>query len=208
MTVRDEKQQMDLMQIRTRALMVGTRTKLVNATRGLAKVEGVRLPSSTTDNFARRATGALMGKLLTVLSPLLQMIEQLSAFIQASDEAIEATPAAQYPETRYSNQVPGVGTLTALTFILTVGDPERFVHSRDIGPFLGMTPKRQQTGEQDPELPISKGGDRYLRKLLVQGAHHIMGRHGPDCAVKEWATAHAGKSKCAKKRTVVAVARN
>lgn len=105
-TVRDETQQMDLMQIRTRALMVDTRTKLMNATRGPAKVEGVRLPSSTTDNFARRATGALMGKLLTVLSSLLQMIEQLSAFIEASDEAIEATAAAQYPETRYLNQVP------------------------------------------------------------------------------------------------------
>lgn len=100
-----------------------------------------------------------------------------------------------------------MGTLTALTFVLTLGNAERFAHSRDVGPFLGMTPKRQQTGNQDPELSISKCGDGYMRKLLVQCAHHIMGRHGPESALKAWATQHAGNSQRAKKRTVVAVAR-
>ena len=68
-------------------------------------------------------------------------------------------------------------------------------------------PRRRQSGEQDPELHISKCGDCYLRRLLVQCAHVVMGRFGPDCALRQWALGHAQHSRAAKKRTVVAVAR-
>ena len=97
--------------------------------------------------------------------------------------------------------------ITALTFILTLGRQERFVHSRDVGPFLGLIPRRGQSGETDPQLRITRCGDKYLRKLLVQCAHHMLGRFGPDCALKQWALVHAGKSKRMKKRTIVALAR-
>jgi transposase len=100
-----------------------------------------------------------------------------------------------------------VGTLTALTFVLTLSEPERFAHSRDVGPFLGLVPRRRQSGEQDPHLRISKCGDSYMRRLLVQCAHVIMGRFGGDCALRRWALDHARHSRSAKKRTVVAVAR-
>jgi transposase len=91
--------------------------------------------------------------------------------------------------------------------VLTLGEPERFAHSRDVGPFLGLVPRRRQSGEQDPHLRISKCGDRYLRRLLVQCAHVVMGRFGPDGALRRWALEHARPSRSAKKRTVVAVAR-
>ena len=132
--LRSEGQQLDLMRIRARALLVDMRTKLVNGARGLAKVEGVRLPSSSTGGFAARAKQSLGEKMLNVLGPLLQVIEQLSAAITTSDEAIEQTAATQYPETRWLSQVPGAGKLTALTYVLTLGKAERFAHSRDVGP--------------------------------------------------------------------------
>ena len=135
------------------------------------------------------------------------MLKQMEAQIEEYDDKIETLAAEQYPETRWLRQVPGVGTLTALTFVLTVGQPERFAHSRDVGAFLGLVPQRRQSGEQDPHLPISKCGDRYLRRLLVQCAHVLMGRFGADCALRRWAVDQARNSRARKKRTVVAVAR-
>jgi len=205
--LRSAEQQLDLIPIRARALLVEARTKLVIGVRGLAKIEGIRLPAASTAYFSPRARQALNEQLQRVLGPLLTAIEQLTEAIEASEETITQTAEQRYPETRWLKQVPGVGSLTALTFVLTLGRKERFVHSRDVGPFLGLTPRRQQSGEEDPELRITKCGDKYLRKLLVQCAHHLMGRFGPDSALKQWAVMHAGGSKRAKKCTVVAVAR-
>lgn len=205
--LRGAQQQLDLIPIRARALLVEARTKLVNGVRGLANVEGIRLPAASTACFSKRARSALNEQLLSSLAPLLAAIEQITEAIETSEETIAQTAETRYPETLWLKQVPGVGTLTALTFVLTIGRPERFVHSRDVGPFIGLTPRRQQSGEADPQLRISKCGDKYLRKLLVQCAHHVMGRFGPDSALKQWGVSHAGGSKRAKKSTVVAVAR-
>ena len=102
----------------------------------------------------------------------------------------------------------GVGTLIALTFILTVGDRERFARSRDVGCYLGLRPKRSDSGEKQPQLRITKEGDRYLRKLLVQGAHYILGYRGPETDLKRWGLKLAERGgKNAKKRAIVAVAR-
>jgi transposase len=100
-----------------------------------------------------------------------------------------------------------VGPLIALTFVLTVADKERFQKSRDVGCYLGLRPKRSQSGQSEPELRITKEGDVYLRKLLVQGAQYILGRKGPDTDLKRWGTRLAVGGKRAKKRAVVAVAR-
>lgn len=77
-------------------------------------------------------------------------------------------------------QVTGVGLITALCFVLTIEDPSRFTKSRQIGPFLGLTPRRDQSGETDKQLPITKAGNKYLRRLLVGSAHYIMGLFGPE----------------------------
>jgi transposase len=105
-------------------------------------------------------------------------------------------------------QVQGVGTLIALTFVLTVEDPHRFRKSRDVGSYVGLRPKRRESGQSRPQFGISKEGDSYLRKLLVQGAHYVLGRHGQDSDLRRWGlnlAGHGGKN--AKKRAVVAVAR-
>jgi transposase len=100
-----------------------------------------------------------------------------------------------------------VGTLIALTFVLTIEDRDRFQKSRDVGCYVGLRPKRSQSGQSQPQLRISKEGDIYLRKMLVQGAHYILGYRGPDTDLKRWGLQLAGQSKNAKKRAIVAVAR-
>ena len=101
-----------------------------------------------------------------------------------------------------------MGTLIALTFILTVEDKDRFEHSRDVGCYLGLRPKRSQSGDSEPQLRITKEGDIYLRKLLVQGAQHIMSERSRDSDLKRWGRRLAGRGgKSAKKRAIVAVAR-
>jgi len=200
-------EQADLFVIRARAVLVEARTMLINFARGITKTLGHRLPASATHHFAERVRAAVPNALQPALLPVLNVLEEIAGQIEDFDQKIEALAEQRYPQTRWLKQVPGVGTLTALTFVLTLGDPERFAHSRDVGPFLGLVPRRRQSGEQDPHLRISKCGDRYLRRLLVQCAHVVMGRFGPDCALRRWALAHAQHSRTAKKRTVVAVAR-
>ena len=101
-----------------------------------------------------------------------------------------------------------MGILIALTFILTVEDKDRFTRSRDVGCYVGLRPRRSESGESQPQLRITKEGDRYLRKLLVQGAHHVMSERSPDTDLKRWGMKLAARGgKNAKKRAIVAVAR-
>jgi transposase len=104
--------------------------------------------------------------------------------------------------------VGGVGPLIALTFVLTVEDKDRFEKSRDIGCYVGLRPRRSDSGQSQPQLRISKEGDPYLRTMLVQGAHYIISRRGPDTDLKRWGL-HLAQSggKRGKKKAVVAVAR-
>ncbi len=204
---RSEAAQMDLMAIRVRAVLVDVRTTLVNAARGLAKSVGERLPQCDADQMGTAQAGALPQPLQTVLQPLLEQVEALTVRIKRGDRQIEQIARTKYPETELLQQVKGVGTLIALTFVLTVEDKQRFQKSRDVGCYLGLRPKRSNSGDSEPELRITKEGDVYLRKLLVQGAHYILGRKGPDTDLKRWGTRLAVGGKRTKKRAVVAVAR-
>jgi transposase len=205
--LRNSGEQADLFVIRARALLVEVRTMLINFARGITKTTGRRLPSSVSHRFSERVRQAVPEPLRPALLPLLHVLDQITAELDGYDQNIQTLAEERYPETRWLCQVPGVGALTALTFVLTLSDPVRFAHSRDVGPFLGLVPKRRQSGEQDPHLRISKCGDGYVRKLLVQCAHVVMGRFGADCALRRWALARAQTSRSMKKRTVVAVAR-
>jgi len=98
--------------------------------------------------------------------------------------------------------------LTALTYVLTLEDPTRFPRSRTVGAYLGLRPKRRDSGGQQPELSITKAGDGLLRRHLVTAAQYILGPFGPDTDLRRWGLALAGRGgKAAKKRAVVAVAR-
>jgi transposase len=104
--------------------------------------------------------------------------------------------------------VQGVGYITALTFVLTLGNKERFGRSRDVGCYLGLRPRRSQSGERDPQLSITKAGNVYLRSLLIECANHILRPHGKDSALRQWGLHLAARGgKQAKGEAVVAVAR-
>jgi transposase len=204
---RSEEAQLDLLEIRVRASLVDTRTSLINTARGLAKSVGERLPSCDADSLDEERLKQLPEALATTLKPLLETVAALTKQIHDRDERIEQI-ARKYPETEQLKQISGVGTLIALTFVLTIEDESRFGKSRDVGCYVGLRPKRSESGQRQPELGITKEGDVYMRKLLVQGAHHILSQRGPDTDLQRWGRKLAGRGgKNAKKRAVVAVAR-
>jgi transposase len=205
---RSEKAQGDLMQVRVRAALVDARTSLVNTGRGLAKATGERLPSCDADQMGVGKTEGLPAELVEALKPLLETVESLTKRIKECDQKLEQLAEREYPETELLRQVSGVGSLISLTFVLTVEDPNRFRRSRDVGCYVGLRPRRSESGQSRPQLGISKEGDEYLRKLLVQGAHSILSQKSPDTDLKRWGLKLAGKgNKNAKKRALVAVAR-
>ena len=206
---RSEQAQQDLLTIRIRAALVEARTGLVNAARGLAKAAGERLRSCDADQLDVEKLKELPADLGERLKPLLAEVESLTEKIRECDRKIEQIARDRYPETQLLRQVSGVGPLIALTFILTIEDKERFRKSRDVGCYMGLRPKQSESGERQPELRITKEGDIYLRKLLVQGAHCIMAKRAPDTDLQRWGTKLAGRGgKNARKRAIVAVREN
>ena len=205
---RSEKAQGHLMQVRVRSALVETRTGLINTARGLAKAMGERLPACDADQMGVEKMQGLPAELAEALAPLLETVESLTERIKEWDQKLEQLAGSEYPETELLRQVSGVGSLISLTFVLTLEDPNRFGKSRDVGCYLGLRPRRSESGERQPQLGISKEGDVYLRKLLVQGAHCILSQRSPDTDLKRWGLKLAGKgNKNAKKRALVAVAR-
>jgi transposase len=205
---RSEKAQGDLLGIRVRAALVEARTALVNTARGLTKAMGERLPSCDADQMGVGQMRELPEQLQQGLQPLLKQVESLTEQIKECDRKLEQIARTEYPEVELLKQVSGVGNLIALTFVLTIEDPQRFDKSREVGCYVGLRPKRSNSGNSEPELRITKEGDAYLRKLLVQGAHLVLSRRAPDTDLKRWGQKLAGRGgKNRKKRAVVAVAR-
>jgi transposase len=200
--------QADLAVIRARDAAVAARTQLINHVRGAVKSLGGRMPKCSARSFAHKRADQLPEAMRAALEPLLELIGEMTQQIAGYDRQIEEACREKYPETELLRQVTGVGALTALAFVLTLEDPQRFARSRSVGGFLGLHPGRDKSGEQDPELGITKGGDRLLRRLLVGSAQYILGPFGPDCDLRRWGLKLASRGrKNAKKRAVVAVAR-
>jgi transposase len=207
---RAEKLQMDLTVIRMRDNLIETRTRLVSSVRGVVKATGARLPKCETAGFPQQAVRVMAEPLRPALAPMLEVIDQLNEEIYAYDCLLEHWARTRYQESHRLTQVQGVGTLTALTFMLTVGDKERFSRTRDIGSFLGLRPRLDQSGDSDPELRITKAGDGLLRKTLVECAQYMLGPFGADSDLRRWGLKmiEAGNgSKRARQRAVVGVAR-
>ena len=205
---RSAKAQADLTVIRARAGLVRARTALVNTARGLAKSYGERLRGCNVRNMNPEKAEGLSPELQAALQPLLAALESLSEQIREYNERIENLAQERYPQVAVLKQIKGVGTLIALTFLLTLEDPHRFRKSRDVGCYLGLQPGRRNSGQSEPQMHISKEGDPYLRTLLVQGAHHILGPFGPDCDLRRWGLKLAERGgKSGKKRAIIATAR-
>jgi len=204
---RGEQAQRDLAVVRGRAELIAARTQLINSARGLVKPLGERLKPCDADQVTAGLGESLSPEAKAVVGPLLKAVEAISEQIGKYDEQIEEI-AKRYPEVKLLQQVYGVGPLIAMTYVLTLEDAGRFAHSRDVGPYLGLTPKQRDSGDSQPELGISKAGDGLLRSLLVQGAHCILRKGAPDSDLRAWGLGKMGNGgKRAKKRAVVGVAR-
>ena len=197
----------DLLLIRSRAQVVETRTGLMNMVRGLVKSRGERLPECTSEGFVVELLEGVDEAAVLALKPVMVLIEQMTETIKGYDKQVEEM-AKKHAEIARLDQVKGVGPLIAATYVLTIEDPERFGRSRDVGGYLGLVPGQSDSGESQPQKRITKAGDGYLRYLLVQGAHYILGPNGPDTDLRRWGQklGSSGGDR-GKKRAVVAVAR-
>jgi transposase len=205
---RGEAAQRDLVLIRARDGLVRARSQLVNQVRGFTKSLGERCPSSSTEAFPKRVRKALPEDFFPGLATMLAMIEQLTVEIRSMDREVERLCQERYPETKVLRQVKGVGPITALCFVLTLEDPNRFAKSRSVGAYLGLRPRQRESGDQRPQLRITKAGDALLRRLLVTSAHYVLGPFGPDTDLRRFGLKLAERGgTAAKKRAVVAVAR-
>lgn len=200
--------QHDLLGLKLRDALVRTRVNLINAVRFTLKSLGhaVRNPSSAS--FHRTILADVPAECLPVIQPVLTVLAQLTTEIKALEHDLVQRSKKDYPVTQRLQQIAGVGPLTALGFVLKIGDPQRFGRSRDVGAYLGLCPRRDQSGGTDKQLRISKCGDGLLRRLLVSAAHYVLGPFGPHCALREHGQRLTGSGSAReKKRAVVAVAR-
>ncbi|HZJ03191.1 MAG TPA: IS110 family transposase, partial [Thermoleophilia bacterium] len=194
--------------LRSRHALVQCRSSLINHARGTVKSFGSRLPRCTSENFAAKVDAHVPDILRPALGPVLDTITALTEQIRELDRRIDALAKDTYPETALLAQVPGVGRLTALAYVLTVEDPSRFAESRAVGSYLGLRPRQRDSGVSRPQLSITRSGDEFLRYLLVECAQHMLGYKGADTDLRRWGlklAEHGGGS--ARKRAVVAVAR-
>jgi transposase len=205
---RGEQAQIDLQMIRSRHIVVQTRSKLISHVRGAIKSFGERLPKCSTEAFVNTTKDSIPEVMRGSLTPMLKLIDQLSKTIAQYDRQVQKLVQTRYPEVEQVAQVKGVGALTGLGYVLVLEDASRFHRSRSVGPFLGLTSKKDQSGDSDPQRGITKAGDRLLRMLLMQSAQYILGHFGEDSDLRrhgERIAARGGKR--AKRRAVVAVAR-
>jgi transposase len=197
----------DLAVVRVRDRLVQARSKLVSCVRAVVKTTGQRMPKCDADTF-HRWRSEIPEPLRVALMPVMNSIEALTEQVQALERVAKQLCDTKYPETERLQQVRGVGPITALAFVLTLGRSERFPSSRRVGSYLGLRPKRDASGESDPSLGITKSGDRFVRRLLVGAAQYILGPFGKDSALRDWGLnllARGGKA--ARKRAAVALAR-
>jgi transposase len=200
--------QQHLETLKARDQLVGVRSKLIGHVRGAVKSLGSRIGKCSAEAFHHRAAAQIPQELRGALEPLLAVVEDLTQRIRAFDDAIERLATEHYPIALRLQQPKGVGPVTALAYVLRIDDPKRFKRSRDVGAYVGLAPRLDESSDSSPQLRITKAGDPLLRKLLVNAAHYIMGPFGPDCDLRrhgERIAARGGKN--AKKRAVVAVAR-
>lgn len=206
-THRDERSQADLAVLRSRDLIVGIRTMVINHVRGSSKAFGIQLPACSAEAFVNRCKALLPPAVHHALVPLLDEIDGLSKQIHDYDRQIEQMIKRQ-PAAEQMMQITGVGPLTSLAYVLTIEDPHRITRSRTAGAYFGLVPGSDDSGETHTQRRITKEGDHYCRRLLILAAHYILGRFGPDSDLRRHGLAIAARGgKNAKKRAVVAVAR-
>jgi transposase len=198
----------DLVMIKSRDALVRTRTSLINHVRGQLRTFGVKGDDEIgAESFAKKVKELIPRELKVCLDIIVRTIAEINAKIKVYDRQIEKL-CAKHKETSHMTQIRGVGPLTALTFALVIENPARFRDGRRVGAYVGLTPKRDQSGDSDKQCGISGAGNGLLRRYLVQAAHYILGPLGEDCDLRRFGQRIAARGgKGARKKATAAVAR-
>jgi transposase len=201
--------QRDRALLRVRDHVVRMRTGLILQARGLAKALGTRLPRCGAKGFATRMHAAGTDDVFPGMATVCEVVAVLTQQVKTLNAMVARVTQERYPdETARVRQVTGVGPITALAYVVTLEDPRRVARSRNVGPYFGLSPKRYQSGTIDRTLGITKAGDGFLRRTLVQAAQYILGPFGPDTALRRCGLRLMTRGgRAARKRAVIAVAR-
>ncbi len=191
--------------LQARQRLVGMRTTLYNQMRGLLKTFGIVLPSGKGSTFLDlvRSRTAQLPALELALEALLAAWREVHKQIASLDRALRRA-AKDREICRRWMRMPGIGPLTAVAFHTAIDAPARFRRSKDVGPYLGLTPTRYQSGEIDHVGRISKCGDRLTRSLLFEAAGVLLSRSRAPSALKDWGHAIARRAGYSKARVAVA----
>jgi transposase len=141
--------------IKLRDALVRSRVALINSIRFTLKSLGHTISNPSSQRFHKTVMAEVPQECRLVIAPVVRALEELSQRIKELDASLAKLAAERYPQTIYLQQVSGVGPITALYFVLEIGDPNRFERTRDVGAFVGLCPRRDQSGETDKELRIS-----------------------------------------------------
>jgi len=175
-----------------REILVSQRTQLLNALRGHLAEVGVIAAQGPNGAYAL-AAATLEGDssiplcVRDALAPIVRQLQTLNDEIAASDRAIMGL--AKTDETaRRLMSVPGIGPITASAIAASVQDVGAFSGPREFAAFLGLAPKQNSSGGKERLGRVSKMGNRYLRKLLVVGAHAVLfHRRSHQDGLRTWA---------------------
>jgi len=201
---RSEQAQLLRSKMTIRSSLVEARTKWTNTIKGILRGFGHRIPGGVHHTLSARVGKIeLPDELQAVIQPLLDQLELINAEIGRREEELEKV-AAELPEVAHLRQIPGVGLIVALYFVLTIDDPERFQKSRDVAAFFGLRPTMRSSALVSHYGRITKEGDSEMRWLLVQAAHCHM-RTLRSTQLKDWAAGIAERK--GKSKATVALAR-
>ena len=204
---RSKQAQEDMAMLNARALLVRQRTALMSHVRFVAKSMGRRREDWERSTVKGQTHYLMPRELVPALAPLLRQADAYKALIEQYDKRIDKVIRERYPQAQQLRQIHGVGRITSLTFVLVMHDPARFAGGRPVGKYLGLVPKRRQSGERDPQLGITKAGNKEMRRLLVQCAQHIVSRPGADSDMRRWALTKTEGGKARYRRGIIALAR-
>lgn len=175
--------------LKIRSQLIASKVAMASQLRGMLKLFGLRLGKVTTPAKRQERLAALFGEradLARLFAPLIASIEALEAHIRLSSKLLDSRASSDPVATRLMS-VPGVGPVTALTFVTAIEDPHRFARSSDVGAYAGLVPRRNQSGERDHKGRISKAGDAMLRSALYEAANNLLVRVKRSCALQQWA---------------------
>ena len=210
--LRDQEHQ-DLVQlVKMREIVMADRTRSINAVRGMAKANGVRIADCDADSFAKQLGLVLMtlpDNLIRLFKPQIKLLKAIDQAIDNYDKLI-----AKYRKQHFEEEcalletIPGTGPVNSTAFVAFAGDVKRFRHASDVGPYFGLTPGRDQSSGRDEPKKITKEGNKFVRHLLVNAANNIMKDNAKDTELKRFGLrVWGGRGKIAKRKAKVALAR-